>query len=68
MGVTAGASERRDMKILRLDSSTLGADSASRAITDAGALLQIAAFGAGALSVDNRRKSSELSTSPAVAA
>ncbi len=34
----------------------------------AGALLQIAAFGAGALSVDNRRKSGELTSSPGVAA
>jgi putative oxidoreductase len=34
----------------------------------AGGLLQIAAFGAGALSVDNRRKNGELSSSPAVAA
>ena len=33
----------------------------------AGGLLQIAAFGAGALSVDNRRKNSELSSSPAAA-
>ena len=33
----------------------------------AGGLLQIAAFGAGALSVDNRRKNSELSASPAAA-
>jgi putative oxidoreductase len=34
----------------------------------AGGLLQIAAFGAGALSIDNRRKSGELHSSPAVAA
>ena len=34
----------------------------------AGGLLQIAAFGAGALSVDNRRKNDALSSSPAVAA
>jgi putative oxidoreductase len=34
----------------------------------AGGLLQIAAFGAGALSVDNRRKNSELTSSPGVAA
>jgi putative oxidoreductase len=34
----------------------------------AGGLLQIAAFGAGALSIDNRRKSGELSSSPALAA
>jgi putative oxidoreductase len=34
----------------------------------AGGLLQIAAFGAGALSVDNRRKNGELSSSPALAA
>ena len=33
----------------------------------AGGLLQIAAFGAGALSVDNRRKSGEVSSSPALA-
>lgn len=33
-----------------------------------GGLLQIAAFGAGALSIDNRRKSSELTSSPALAA
>jgi putative oxidoreductase len=34
----------------------------------AGGLLQITAFGAGALSVDNRRKNGELTSSPAVAA
>jgi putative oxidoreductase len=34
----------------------------------AGGLLQIAAFGAGALSVDNRRKNGELSSSAALAA
>jgi len=34
----------------------------------AGGLLQIAAFGAGAISIDNRRKSGELHSSPAVAA
>jgi len=34
----------------------------------AGGLLQIAAFGAGAVSIDNRRKTGELSSSPAVAA
>ena len=34
----------------------------------AGGLLQIAAFGAGALSVDNRRKNGELSSSAAMAA
>ena len=34
----------------------------------AGGLLQIAAFGAGALSIDNRRKAGELSASAAVAA
>jgi putative oxidoreductase len=34
----------------------------------AGGLLQIAAFGAGALSIDNRRKTRELGSSPAVAA
>jgi putative oxidoreductase len=34
----------------------------------AGGLLQIAAFGAGALSIDNRRKSGELTSSPALAA
>jgi putative oxidoreductase len=34
----------------------------------AGGLLQIAAFGAGALSIDNRRKSGEFRSSPAVAA
>jgi putative oxidoreductase len=34
----------------------------------AGGLLQIAAFGAGALSIDNRRQAGELSSSPAVAA
>ena len=34
----------------------------------AGGLLQIAAFGAGALSVDNRRSHGALSSSPAVAA
>jgi hypothetical protein len=68
VGVTAGASERRDMNILRLDSSTLGADSASRAITDAGALLQIAAFGAGALSIDNQRESRKPSPTRVVAA
>ena len=34
----------------------------------AGGLLQIAAFGAGALSIDNRRKSFELGSSHAVAA
>ena len=34
----------------------------------AGGLLQIVAFGAGALSVDNWRKNDELSSSPAVAA
>ena len=34
----------------------------------AGGLLQIAAFGAGALSLDNRRSNGELSSSPAVAA
>jgi putative oxidoreductase len=34
----------------------------------AGGLLQIAAFGAGALSIDNRRKSGELGSSSAVAA
>src|ERR1700756_5739943 len=34
----------------------------------AGGLLQIAAFGAGALSLDNRRGNGELSSSPAVAA
>jgi putative oxidoreductase len=33
-----------------------------------GGLLQIAAFGAGALSIDNRRKSGELTSSPALAA
>ena len=33
----------------------------------AGGLLQIAAFGAGALSIDNRRKPRELGSSPAVA-
>jgi putative oxidoreductase len=33
----------------------------------AGGLLQIAAFGAGPLSVDNRRKSGEVSSSPALA-
>jgi putative oxidoreductase len=34
----------------------------------AGGVLQIAAFGAGALSLDNRRSNGELSSSPAVAA
>jgi len=34
----------------------------------AGGLLQIAAFGAGALSIDSRRKSGELSSGSAVAA
>ena len=34
----------------------------------AGGLLQIAAFGAGAVSIDNRRKAGELSASAAVAA
>jgi putative oxidoreductase len=34
----------------------------------AGGLLQIAAFGAGALSIDNRRKTRELGSSPAVTA
>jgi putative oxidoreductase len=34
----------------------------------AGGLLQIAAFGAGAVSIDNRRKSGELTSSPALAA
>jgi putative oxidoreductase len=34
----------------------------------AGGLLQIAAFGAGAVSIDNRHKAGELSSSPAVAA
>ena len=34
----------------------------------AGGLLQIAAFGAGALSIDNRRQKGEPSSSPAVAA
>ena len=34
----------------------------------AGGLLQIAAFGAGALSLDNRRRNGELSSSPALAA
>jgi putative oxidoreductase len=34
----------------------------------AGGLLQIAAFGAGVVSIDNRRKNGELSSSPAVAA
>jgi putative oxidoreductase len=34
----------------------------------AGGLLQIAAFGAGALSIDNRRKTRDLGSSPAVAA
>jgi putative oxidoreductase len=34
----------------------------------AGGLLQIAAFGAGALSIDNRHKTRELGSSPAVAA
>ena len=34
----------------------------------AGGLLQIAAFGAGALSVDDRRKGGELTSRPAVAA
>jgi putative oxidoreductase len=34
----------------------------------AGGLLQITAFGAGALSIDNRRKTVELISSPAVAA
>jgi putative oxidoreductase len=34
----------------------------------AGGLLQIAAFGAGALSIDNRRQAGELSSSPAAAA
>ena len=34
----------------------------------AGGLLQIAAFGAGALSVDNRRKAGKLGSSPAVPA
>jgi putative oxidoreductase len=34
----------------------------------AGGLLQIAAFGAGALSIDNRRKTGELGSSAAVAA
>jgi putative oxidoreductase len=34
----------------------------------AGGLLQITAFGAGALSLDNRRSNGELSSSPAVAA
>ena len=34
----------------------------------AGGLLQIAAFGAGALSVDNRRSTSELGANPALAA
>jgi putative oxidoreductase len=34
----------------------------------AGGLLQIAAFGAGALSIDNRRENTELRSSPAVAA
>jgi putative oxidoreductase len=33
-----------------------------------GGLLQIAAFGAGAVSIDNRRKTPELDSSPAVAA
>jgi len=33
----------------------------------AGGLLQIAAFGAGALSVDNRRKNVEMRSSPAAA-
>jgi putative oxidoreductase len=32
----------------------------------AGGLLQIAAFGAGVISIDNRRRDSELSSSPAV--
>jgi putative oxidoreductase len=34
----------------------------------AGGLLQVVAFGAGALSVDNRRKTSDLRSSPAVTA
>jgi putative oxidoreductase len=34
----------------------------------AGGLLQIAAFGAGVLSIDNRRENTELRSSPAVAA
>ncbi|ABE61593.1 DoxX [Nitrobacter hamburgensis X14] len=34
----------------------------------AGGLLQIAAFGAGALSIDNRRKAGSIGSSPAVAA
>ena len=34
----------------------------------AGGLLQIAAFGAGALSIDNRRSTSELGANPALAA
>jgi putative oxidoreductase len=34
----------------------------------AGGLLQIAAFGAGVISIDNRRRNGELSSSPAVAA
>lgn len=34
----------------------------------AGGLLQIAAFGAGAFSIDNRRKTGDLGSSPAVAA
>ncbi|GLS18180.1 LysR family transcriptional regulator [Labrys miyagiensis] len=34
----------------------------------AGGLVQIAAFGAGALSIDNRRKTGELDSRPAVAA
>jgi len=67
VGVTAGASERHDMKILRLDSSVLGVKSASRAIIDAGGLLQIAAFVAGALSFDDQRESRKPSPTRVVA-
>jgi hypothetical protein len=68
VGVTVGASERHDMKLLHLDSSVLGVKLASRAITDAGGLLQIAAFGAGALSFDNQRESRKPSPTRVVAA
>jgi hypothetical protein len=56
VGVTAGASERHDMKILHLDSSALGANSASRpesrvASIDA-ALREIAAIAATAAQAD----------------
>jgi hypothetical protein len=68
VGVTAGASERHDMKILHLDSSVLGVKSASRAITDAGGLLQIAAFVAGALNFDNHHENRKPSRSRVVAA